>query len=56
MSGPLEAVKKHCKKYVEIIPGQEKVSKVAKTIMHKLGSTDLDEIIRCLPGECRVKG
>jgi predicted ribosome quality control (RQC) complex YloA/Tae2 family protein len=50
MSGPLEAIKKHCKKYVTLKQGDEKVSSVAKKINHKLGKgLNLDEIIRALP-------
>ncbi len=50
MSGPLEAVKKNCEKYVILKQGNEKVSAIAKKINHKLGpNLDLDEIIRALP-------
>jgi predicted ribosome quality control (RQC) complex YloA/Tae2 family protein len=50
MSGPLEAVRKHCEKYVILKQGEEKVSSIAKKINHKLGKNlDLDEIIRALP-------
>src|SRR3989344_3472020 len=50
MSGPLEAVKKHCEKYVVLKQGDEKVSSIAKKISHKLGGNlDLDDIIRALP-------
>ena len=50
MSGPLKAVKKHCKKYVTLKQGDEKVSSVAKKINYKLGKNlNLDEIIRALP-------
>lgn len=48
MGGPLEAVKKNCKKHVEIIPGDDKASAVAKKIKAVIGG-DLDEIIRVLP-------
>lgn len=55
MSGPLEAVKKNCEKYVVLIQGNEKASSVAKYIKHKIGAT-IDEIIRALPsGEFKVK-
>ena len=51
MSGPLEAIKKHCEKFVVLKQGNEKVSSIAKKINYKLGSgLDLDEIIRALPG------
>lgn len=48
MAGPVEAVKKHCKKYLEIMQGNEKTSKIAKQIQYKLGG-DLDDIIRAMP-------
>ena len=48
MSGPLDAVKKHCDKYVALEQGNEKASSVAKRIQYKIGGL-LDEIIRALP-------
>ena len=54
MGGPLGAVKKHCKDFVEIIQGDEKLSDVAKQIQKKLGR-GLDDIIRVLPANCRLK-
>ena len=48
MSGPLDAVKKHCEKYVILEQGNEKASSVAKRIQYKIGGL-LDEIIRALP-------
>ena len=55
MSGPEEAVKKHCKKYLILIQGSEKVSQIAKKIQHKLGGS-LDDIIRALPaGEFKIQ-
>ncbi len=54
MSGPLSAVKKSAEKYVEIIPGNDKLSDVAKRIQKSIGG-DLDEIIRALPSECTIK-
>lgn len=55
ISGPLEAIKKNCEKYVEIAQGREKASSIAKFIQKKIGG-DLDDIIRALPsGGCRVK-
>ena len=58
MSGPLEAIKKSCKKYVILKQGDEKSSSMAKKISHKLGGNlDIDEIIRALPaGEFSIKG
>ncbi len=50
MSGPLEAIKKNCSKYVVLRQGDEKVSSIAKKIRHQLGGNlDLDEVIRALP-------
>ena len=55
MAGPVEAVKKHCKKYVTIQQGDEKTSKIAKQIQYKIGG-DLDEIIRAMPtGGVKIK-
>jgi len=48
MSGPVEAIKKHCKDYVQVQQGNNKTSAVAKNIKAKIGG-DLDEIIRALP-------
>lgn len=57
MSGPLEAIKKNCEKYVILNQGDEKVSSIAKKINYKLGKNlDLDEIIRALPaGNFKLK-
>tara|TARA_Y100000310_G_scaffold345464_1_gene465279 strand:- start:4131 stop:4916 length:786 start_codon:yes stop_codon:yes gene_type:complete len=50
MSGPLESVKKNCKKYLVLKQGDEKVSSIAKKINYKLGKgLNLDDIIRSLP-------
>ncbi len=49
MAGPLEAIKKHCKEYIELEQGREKPGKIAKLIQHKI-KADLDDIIRALPG------
>jgi len=55
MAGPLQAIKKHCKDFVELEQGKEKPGKIAKLIQHKIGGT-LDDIIRALPaGGFRVK-
>lgn len=55
MGGPVEAVKKHCKEYVELQQGGEKTSAIAKKILKKIGG-DLDDIIRVMPsGGCRIK-
>mgnify|MGYP001342873002 FL=1 len=50
MSGPIDAIKKNCEKYIILGQGNEKVSSIAKKINYKLGKgMDLDEIIRALP-------
>ena len=50
MSGPLQAIKKNCEKYLTLKQGNEKVSSFAKKINYKLGKgLSLDEIIRALP-------
>jgi predicted ribosome quality control (RQC) complex YloA/Tae2 family protein len=55
MGGPIEAVKAHCEKFVEIKQGREKASSVAKYIQKKVGGS-IDEIIAVLPsGGCAVK-
>jgi len=54
MAGPVDAISKNCEKFVEVIPGREKTSQVAKKIQHKIGG-DLDDIIRALPAGCEIK-
>ncbi len=55
MSGPLDAIKVNCDKYVVLEQGNEKASAVAKYIQYKIGGT-IDEIVRSLPsGSFRVK-
>jgi predicted ribosome quality control (RQC) complex YloA/Tae2 family protein len=54
MSGPIEAIKSHSEKFVEILPGTDKLSDVAKKAQKIIGG-DLDEIIRALPSECTIK-
>jgi predicted ribosome quality control (RQC) complex YloA/Tae2 family protein len=54
MSGPVEAVEKHCKKYVVLKKGKEKKSELAKKIRHLLELDDLDEIIRFIPKEAEI--
>ena len=50
MGGPLEAIKKHCEKFVVIKPGSIKNSELAKKIEKKLGIKNrLDDIIRVMP-------
>ncbi|MBI2664416.1 DUF814 domain-containing protein [Candidatus Woesearchaeota archaeon] len=48
MCGPVAAVRKQCKNFVEIRQGSEKTSAAAKKIQHRIGG-ELDEIIRALP-------
>ncbi|MBU1199780.1 MAG: DUF814 domain-containing protein [Nanoarchaeota archaeon] len=55
MGGPLSAVKKNCKEFVEIEQGNEKLSDVAKLIRKKIGG-ELDDILRALPAGSKVKG
>ena len=49
MSGPVDAVTKHCKQWIEIRQGKEKVSSVAKKLEKLLSHNDLDAVIRALP-------
>ncbi|MFC1755119.1 NFACT RNA binding domain-containing protein [Thermoproteota archaeon] len=63
MGGPVNAVKKHCKKHVELVQGNEKTAAVAKKIKAKISGSaedeidiDLDDIIKVIPaGGCKVK-
>lgn len=54
MCGPISAIIKKTNKYVEIIPGNDKLSDVAKKIQKIIGG-EIDEIIRALPSECAIK-
>ncbi len=55
MTGPIDAVKAYCEKYVALEQGNEKASAIAKYIQHKIGGI-IDEIIRALPsGEFKIK-
>jgi predicted ribosome quality control (RQC) complex YloA/Tae2 family protein len=56
MAGSLSAIKKHAPdgKYAVIIPGNDKLSDVAKKVQKIIGG-GLDEIIRALPSECSIK-
>jgi len=55
VSGPISAIKKNTSSWVEVQPGDEKASTIAKTLLHKLKAGTLDEIIRALPaGEFRI--
>ncbi len=48
MGGPVAAVKKACENFVELRPGKEKTSAIAKKIRAKIGG-ELDDIIRVMP-------
>ena len=51
MCGPKDAIEENCPDYVEIRPGHEKKSEVAKTIRSSLQdyNLDIDYLVRCLP-------
>ncbi|MBC5792405.1 MAG: NFACT family protein [Nanohaloarchaea archaeon] len=50
MCGPIEAVKEHCGNAVEIVPGREKKSDIAKKIRKQFDEKlDLDYIMRSMP-------
>jgi len=56
MSGPLEAIKKNCEKYLILKQGDEKVSSIAKKINYKLGKNlELDEIMVYQFGKLLIK-
>lgn len=56
IGGPVNAVRAHAEKLVVIVQGREKASSVAKKIKAKFkADIELDEIIRFLPGECKIK-
>jgi len=54
MCGPVNAIKKHAKTYVELIQGAGKLSDTAKKIQKIIGG-ELDEIVRALPPDCVIK-
>lgn len=55
MAGALNAVKKNCEKYNEIIPGKNKPTECAKKIAKNLNA-NIDEILKLLPGgSCEIK-
>jgi len=54
MGGPVSAVQKHCKQFIEIVQGDDKLSDVAKLIKHRIGG-ELDDIIRVLPANCKAR-
>lgn len=49
IGGPVEAIKKSAEKFVVLIQGEEKTSKIAKEIAKKLGGGEVDDIIRFMP-------
>ncbi len=56
MCAPLWAVKANCEAAVEIIPGKEKNSSIAKFMKKRLNGGDLDDFIKVLPsGGCAIK-
>ncbi len=64
ISGPLSAVKKQALHFVELVPGNEEKSAVAKKIFrfflfktkNRLGSVTLDDVLAALPtGEGKIK-
>jgi len=61
LAGPLNAVKAHCKVFVQIEQGTDKASAVAKTVAHVFKEdlsivVELDDIIKNLPsGGCQIK-
>lgn len=61
IAGPLTAVKKHAKVFVEIGPGEKKKGEMAKLLKNHFekklkGKVESDEIIRLLPsGGCQAK-
>ncbi len=56
MIGPMNAIRKHCDKYLIVEQGREKASDLAKKITKKLSYNDVDEIIRLLPaGNARIR-
>lgn len=54
MGGPVNAIKKYSKDYIEIEQSNDKVSDTAKIIQKKIGG-NLDDIIATLPQGCRIK-
>jgi len=49
MAGPKSAVAAHCKDFVQIVQGNEKISAIAKKIKARFKTDDLDEIVRIIP-------
>ena len=49
IGGPIDAIKKNSDKFVVLIQGEEKTSKIAKEIEKKLGGGEIDDIIRFMP-------
>ena len=56
IGGPISAIKKKTKNYVQVIPGRKKKSELAKKIKNKLKGGDLDDIIKFIPaGGAEIK-
>lgn len=61
MGGPLSAVKENCEHFVEVGPGNDKKSEVAKKVQRHLHEKtgedfEIDRFMRALPpGKCRLK-
>jgi predicted ribosome quality control (RQC) complex YloA/Tae2 family protein len=56
IGGPLNAIKKQTKNYLEIFSGRKKKSELAKKIKSKLKGGDLDDIIKFIPaGGAEIK-
>jgi predicted ribosome quality control (RQC) complex YloA/Tae2 family protein len=57
IGGPVDAVKANADKFVIVKQGRQKTAAAAKKIRQKLGSGDLDDIIRMIPaGGCETGG
>ena len=54
MAGPVSAVLAHSKKCVKVGFGDEKKERLAKQISKMLGYSDIDDIVRALPGTGRI--
>ncbi|MBN2368080.1 DUF814 domain-containing protein [Candidatus Woesearchaeota archaeon] len=55
MAGPESAVKKHCKKAIQLIQGKEKTSAIAKKVRAFLEADDLDDIVKVIPVGSKLK-
>ncbi|MBR9676518.1 DUF814 domain-containing protein [Candidatus Woesearchaeota archaeon] len=55
MGGPLTAIKKHCKEYIELVQGDQKISDIAKQVAKKISISDVDEVMRTVPQGSKIK-